>query len=110
MVREFFMNIITNFSVALGVILGGAIIGSMGTFLVGKPPLHEMATLAKNLKFWAVVAAIGGTFDTIYKFERGYLDGSFLEIVKQIIFIVSALIGVNTGMMIIQWLTQEDLS
>src|SRR5699024_11732049 len=51
--------------IAFGVIIGGAIIGSVGTFLTGGAPLSAIARIAQSLKIWAVVCAIGGTFDAI---------------------------------------------
>lgn len=107
--REFLQSVIFDFFVAFGVIVGGAIIGGIGAFFVSKPPLDSMVTLADNLKIWAVVAAIGGTFDTITNLEKGFLFGSPDEIVKQIIVIVSAMTGAHTGYILIQWLTQEHI-
>lgn len=106
--KEFLQSVVFDFFVAFGVIIGGAIIGGIGAYLVSKPPLYEMWTIARKLKIWAVVAAIGGTFDTITNFEKGILFGSPDEIVKQIIVIISAMTGANTGMILIQWLTQQQ--
>jgi hypothetical protein len=108
--RIFTMVSITYFFISLGVILGGSILGGMAGFLTGKPPLSEMANLAKGLKIWAIVAAIGGTFDAINNFERGYLEGSLADIVKQIAWIISAYLGARTGIIIIKWLTQESFN
>ncbi|HET7658293.1 MAG TPA: YtrH family sporulation protein [Bacillales bacterium] len=106
--KEFIQSVVFDFFVAFGVIVGGAIIGGIGAFLVSKPPLTAMWTLAGNLKIWAVVAAIGGTFDTITNLEKGFLYGSPDEIVKQIIVIVSAMTGAHSGTILIQWLTQQE--
>ncbi len=67
-----------------------------------------MHQLSKSLKIWAIVAAIGGTFDAINHFERSFLGGSFIEVFNQIIYIIAALLGANTGQVIIQWITQEE--
>lgn len=108
--REFLQSVIMDFFVAFGVIVGGAIIGGIGAFFVSKPPLSTMMTLAGNLKIWAVVAAIGGTFDTITNLENGFLMGSPSEVVKQIFVLLSAMTGAYTGSSLIQWLTQQDMS
>lgn len=105
--KEFLQAVVLDFFVAFGVMIGGAIIGGIGAFLVSKPPLTEIAVIARNLKIWAVVAAIGGTFDTITNLEKGFLFGSPDEIVKQIIIIISAMTGANTAMILIDWLTQD---
>jgi hypothetical protein len=107
-VREFLMYIILDFCVALGVVVGGSIVGGIGAFLVSKPPLHFMATLSSDLKIWALVAAIGGTFDTITNIEKGFLDGTPGQILQQVLLILFALSGAHTGMIIIQWLTGES--
>ncbi|MHB1126736.1 MAG: YtrH family sporulation protein, partial [Bacillota bacterium] len=50
------------FFVALGVVLGAALVGSLAAVLVGEPPIRTMTRLAQEIKIWAIVAAIGGTF------------------------------------------------
>jgi hypothetical protein len=110
MVRDFFANIILDFAIAFGVILGGALIGGLAAFLVGKAPILEMMELAKKLKIWAIVAAIGGTFDTINNFERSFVNGATIEIFKQLTYIFIAMAGANTAMLLIQWITQENVN
>lgn len=103
-------SLISCYFVALGVLVGGAIIGGIGSFLVGDPPLTMMSRLAKSLKIWALVAAIGGTFEAIESFERGLFYGSPLDVFKQILLIITAMGGAHTGSSIISWLTQEQNS
>jgi hypothetical protein len=110
MVRDFISNIIIDFFIAFGVILGGSLIGGIASFLVGKAPMMETVELAKKLKIWAIVAAIGGTFDTISNFERGFVNGATFEIFKQLSYILVAMAGANSAMLLLQWLTQENLS
>ncbi|WLD92357.1 YtrH family sporulation protein [Alkalihalobacillus sp. AL-G] len=107
--REFVTTNIIYFFVAFGIIMGGCVIGAIGMMLTGKPPFLSMHQLSKSLKIWAIVAAIGGTFDTINHFERNFLGGgSFVEVINQIIYIIAALLGANTGEAVIQWITQEE--
>ncbi|EIT85447.1 hypothetical protein A374_09428 [Fictibacillus macauensis ZFHKF-1] len=108
--RETLAATIITFFIAFGVILGGAIIGGLAAFLVGKAPLMETVDLARKLKIWAIVAAMGGTFDTITNFERSFLTGATHEIIKQIIIIFIAMAGANAAMVLLQWLTQENLN
>jgi hypothetical protein len=105
----FVATLIFSFFIAVGVILGGAIIGGIAAFLVGDPPLTRMWSLAKSLKIWAIVAAIGGTFDTFYNLEKGLFNGETKFLVKQLLLIISATGGAQTGALIISWLTQETL-
>jgi hypothetical protein len=105
----FVATLIFSFFIAGGVLLGGAIIGGIGAFLVGEPPLARMWSLAKSLKIWAIVAAIGGTFDTFYNLEKGLFNGETKFLVKQLLLIISATGGAQTSALIISWLTQESL-
>lgn len=110
MVEERFMATLINiYFIALGVLLGGSLIGGIGAFLIGEPPLIMIGRIAKSLKIWAIVAAIGGTFDAITNFQRGLFDGVPLDIFKQILLIVAAMAGTQTGAKIITWLIQENV-
>ncbi|MCF3943350.1 YtrH family sporulation protein [Oceanobacillus alkalisoli] len=110
MEERFFAAFIHCFFIAFGVILGGSVIGSIGDFATGEAPLSSMTRIADKLRIWAIVAAIGGTFDAIANVERGLLDGSTFDLVKQVLLIVSAMGGVKVGIMIIEWLTQRGMS
>ncbi|MCF6138210.1 YtrH family sporulation protein [Pseudalkalibacillus berkeleyi] len=105
-VRDFVSTNIIYFFVAFGIIIGGCLIGAIGMMFVGRPPFQSMILLSKSLKIWAIVAAIGGTFDTIDKFESSLFSGSILEVINQCIYIIAALIGANTGEAVIRWMTQ----
>lgn len=107
---SFFPALVQSYFLALGVLLGGAIIGGIGAFLMGQPPLTSMYRFALDLKIWAVVSAIGGTFDTFYTVDRGLFSGETRDLVKQIFLILSAIGGAQTGVTIITWLTQEHIS
>ncbi|KGM44844.1 YtrH family sporulation protein [Neobacillus niacini] len=106
----FFPTFIESYFIALGVILGGALIGGIAAFLTGQPPLTAVYRLSTDLRIWAIVAAIGGTFDAVYTFERGIFNAETRDIFKQLLIILSALGGAQTGALIINWLTQEYIS
>lgn len=107
---KFITSFINCFFIAFGVIMGGAIIGSLGSFFTGEAPLTSMNRIAKGLRIWAIVAAIGGTFDAIANFERGVIDGSTIDIVKQVLLIISAMGGVKTAIVLLQWILGEDVT
>lgn len=109
MEERFIAQFIHCFFIAFGVIVGGAIIGSMGSFATGGAPFTSMNRIAKSLRIWAIVAAIGGTFDAIANFEKGIYDGSTLDMFKQILLILSAMGGVKTAITLIGWIIQEDV-
>jgi len=110
MEERFIVSFIQCYFIAFGVIIGGSLIGSIGPFLTGESPLSSMGRIAQSLKIWAIIAAIGGTFDAIENFQKGLLDESTLDMFKQILLIISAMIGVKSGISIIQWATDEDIS
>ncbi|WP_017726598.1 YtrH family sporulation protein [Halalkalibacterium ligniniphilum] len=107
--RDFLATLIIDFFVAFGVIIGGAIIGGMGAYLIGKPPLSAMLDLANSLKIWAIVAAIGGTFDAITSIERGLFNGTHDDIFKTLFMVFVALCGAHSGTLLIQWIVGEQL-
>lgn len=108
MEERFFAAFIHCFFIAFGVVIGGTIIGSIGSFLTGDAPFPAMNRIAESLKIWAIVAAIGGTFDAISNFQRGFLDGSTFDLFKQVLLIISAMGGVKIGMVLISWITNEN--
>ncbi|MBP2077346.1 YtrH family sporulation protein [Oceanobacillus polygoni] len=108
MEERFFAAFISCFFIALGVIIGGSFIGSIGDFATGDAPLTSMGRIADRLRIWAIVAAIGGTFDAIANFEKGLTDGSTIDFVKQVLLILSAMGGVKTGIIIIDWFLQKE--
>jgi|SRR4051794_32513618 Sporulation protein YtrH len=105
--QPFFSLFLQSYFIALGVLIGGSIIGGFAAFLTGKPPLTEIFRLSNMIRIWAIVTAIGGTFDAVYTFERGLLQGETKDLFKQFLLILSALGGAQTGSLFINWLTQE---
>ncbi|MGE6719252.1 YtrH family sporulation protein [Peribacillus frigoritolerans] len=101
---------LNSYFISLGVLLGGSIIGGLAAFFTGQAPMTTVFRLSDSLRIWAIVAAIGGTFDMVYNFERGIFHGETKDIVKQVLLILSALGGAQTGALIINWFTQEHIS
>lgn len=89
--------------------MGGALIGGLASFLTGQPLLTQIARISELIRIWAIIAAIGGTFDTVYSFERGLMDGDTKDIFKQFLLILSAMGGAQTGATIIKWITMEHI-
>jgi len=105
----FIPTLITTYFLALGILIGGSIIGALGYYLVGQPPLSSLFDLSQRLRIWAIVGAVGGTFDTFYSFEKGLFQGEIIDFIKQIFYIVAAMGGTHTGTIIIQWFTGEHV-
>lgn len=108
--QPFFTHLIDSYFIALGVLLGGALIGGLGAFLTGKPIMTVIYGISSQIRIWAIVAAIGGTFDAVYSFERGLFDGDTKDIFKTFLLILAALGGAQTGSILITWLTGEHIS
>ena len=90
-------KIVLVFFTALGIMLGAVMIGSIAAVLVREPPMAVMLKLARDMKIWAIAAAIGGTFSTFEIFESGLFNGEVRAVVKQILYIISALAGTQAG-------------
>ncbi|WP_091836885.1 YtrH family sporulation protein [Marininema halotolerans] len=105
---EFWSTSVLNFCIALGVVLGGSTMGGVGAFFTNQPPLYVMDNLADQLKIWALVAALGGTFDTIKSFELHILGGELDQVFQQLIFILSAFFGAHVGTTLVRWLINGE--
>ncbi|WP_181349833.1 YtrH family sporulation protein [Thalassobacillus sp. CUG 92003] len=104
------ISMIHCFFIAFGVVIGGAIIGSIGGFITGEAPMTSIYRIAKRLRIWAIVAAIGGTFDAISNFEKGIFEGSPFDLFKQVMVIVSAMGGVQAALLVFSWVLHEDVT
>lgn len=90
-------KIVLIFFTALGIMLGSVMIGSLAAVIVREPPVSVMLKLSRDMKIWAIAAAIGGTFSTFEIFESGLFSGEVRAVVKQLLYIMSALAGTQAG-------------
>ncbi|MCL6561099.1 MAG: YtrH family sporulation protein [Firmicutes bacterium] len=95
--EPFFHKAILIFFTALGIMVGAVTVGSLAAVLVREPPVAVMLKLARDMKIWAIAAAIGGTFSTFEILESGLFNGEVRAVLKQMIYIVSALAGTQAG-------------
>lgn len=91
--REFLLPFFT----ALGVIIGGSVIGSLASFFAHGSPLATMNQLARSLRLWAVMIGIGGTFNVIKGIESGVFEGQPLALVRQLLVFTSGYLGAFFG-------------
>ena len=101
-------RILLVFFTALGVVLGGAIIGSIGATIGGESPFKIMLQLANEIKLWAVITAVGGTFTTLRVIEGGVFEGKITLLIKQFILLTGAFLGAQLGLWLITVLTGSD--
>jgi len=93
----FTSNIIYNFLIAFGVIIGASLFAGIGALINDHPPLKCMFEIASSIKIWAVAVALGGTFSTFEILEKGLFRREIRSIVKQAVYVVVAVIGANAG-------------
>ena len=90
-------KIIPTFFIALGVVLGAAFFGSIGGLLTHQPPLKVMSDIAEDIKLYAIISAIGGTFTSLKIVEGGFFKGEFTLIIQQFLVLISAYFGAQLG-------------
>ena len=105
LVLKILRELLLGYFTALGVLLGGALVGSLATVFTFGSPLATMHQIAKACKIWAVVVAIGGTFQTIRAIEVGLFDGQVFALLRQLSLLISAFLGASTAYWIIITLT-----
>ena len=98
----FYTNVANIFFVAFGVVTGASIFAGIGAIMTNHPPLKAMIDIAGSIKIWALVAALGGTVSSFEIIEKGLFEGEFKSIIKQAIYVLSALVGANIGYSVIR--------
>jgi hypothetical protein len=93
------------FCTSLGIILGGSLIGSLSTIITGEQPYFTMRKLAEDMKIWAVVAAIGGSFSSFEVLGSGLFSGEIRLLAKQLFYVISSFAGAELGIYLIYTLT-----
>lgn len=103
------IKVISIFFVAFGIVLGGSLLSGLGAVLTKQSPIFIMKSVALDIKFWAVLSAIGGTIDTLKGFEEGFIGGHFSVIVRQILYIVSAFTGATLASYILIFIIEGKI-
>jgi len=109
MLESLIINLIMSYFLAFGVVIGGSLFGGIGAFLTHQAPILTMKQLSNDIKIWALVVSLGGTFDSFRTFESGIFDGNFSGIVRQLLMIISGLVGAYSGRVVLLWLIKGDL-
>ncbi len=100
--NAFYTNVTHIFFIAFGVVTGASIFAGIGAIVTDHPPLKTMLEIGGSIKIWALVAALGGTFSSFEIIDKGLFEGEFKSIIKQAIYVVSALVGANIGYSVIR--------
>ncbi|MCR6546075.1 YtrH family sporulation protein [Dehalobacterium formicoaceticum] len=105
----FYQKLLLIYFTALGVLVGASLIGSIAAVITRYPPIEILLRISREIKIWAIVAAIGGTFSTIEILQLGILEGEIRALIKQLFYIISAFAGAHTGYLIITHLVGRSL-
>lgn len=97
LLSNFFTNVINNFLISFGVVIGASIFAGVGAIITDNPPFRTMINLAASIKIWAMATALGGTFSSFVVIDKGLFEGELGSIIKQVIYIFMALLGANAG-------------
>jgi len=103
--HAFLPKMVLVFFTAFGIMIGACLMGSLAALLFREPPITIMITLAKEIKIWAIVPAIGGTFSMFDALESGIFKGDVRAVVKQILFVLSSFSGTHLGYYVVVNLT-----
>ncbi|WP_018131624.1 YtrH family sporulation protein [Effusibacillus pohliae] len=103
----FVSTMILDFCVALGMVLGGSLVGGVGALLTHYPPMKAMLDLAEQLKIWALVAAVGGSVDTLKIIGDGVWGFQFSPVVKQFAYLIASFLGCQVGYYLVKWIVTE---
>ncbi len=99
--QAFLPKLVLVFFTAFGIMLGASMMGSLAAFLMREQPVATMLTLVKDIKIWAIVAAIGGSFSTFEILETGIFQGEIRMVAKQLLFILSSFMGTHLGYLLV---------
>lgn len=88
---------IRNFLIAFGVVIGASVFAGIAAIITNRPPLKSMLDLAGSIKIWAMAVALGDTFSSFAVIEKGLFEGEFKSIVKQAIYVLTAILGASAG-------------
>lgn len=100
--HEFAVQLLRAFCIALGVSLGGSLVGSLAALLTGGYVLRELAGLADELKLWALITALGGTFGPLRNIELGLVGGEVHRLIQQMLLIACAFLGAHLGYLLLR--------
>lgn len=101
---SFITNMIYSFFIAFGVIIGASAFGALAAIINNQPPLKAIVDLAGSIKIWAVATALGGTFSSLEVLDDGVFKGEIRLLMKQLIYILVALLGANAGFYLVKLL------
>jgi hypothetical protein len=96
------------FFTAIGIELGGPLVGAVPAMFFCGRPFKTAIELAEDLKIWAMAMAIGGSFTVLEALETGLVHRQINQVVKQGTAVIGAFAGAQVGFWIIKSLTRAN--
>ncbi|MCY0863722.1 MAG: sporulation protein [Sulfobacillus sp.] len=93
------------FFLAMGVTLGGGLLGSFGQWLAGQPEINP-ALIAYRIRIWAVAMAIGGTLTVFEQLEQHLTSRALGDAGKTALLVGVAYLGAEIGFWVVAWWSQ----
>lgn len=91
-------DLVHAFFMPMGMVVGGSLFSAAAAVLTGRLPVTTMLRTAEDLKFWAILASLGGTLTTIRSLEGGILTGRLDLVGRQLFHIMTAFLGAHLGL------------
>jgi len=102
---EIARGLLVPFFTALGVVLGGSLIGGLAALFYPESPFYRMQALAGDIKLWAIVVVIGGTLPTLRALDSGLFGGEVVHLVRQLGVIFAGFLGAHAGYWLVMTIT-----
>lgn len=87
---------------ALGVTLGGGLVGALGHWMAGQNAQANAAQIAFRIRIWAVAVSIGGTISALESFEKSLATRALLDLARGALTLVAAYAGAELGYLLLQ--------
>lgn len=88
---------------ALGVTLGGGLLGALGHWLAGQQASADASQIAFKIRIWAVAVAIGGTITALENFQKSVASRAMVDLIRGGITLLAAYAGAALGYWLIRW-------
>lgn len=88
--------------------LGGALLAAAGAALTGGHPVRTLLRWGDELRFWGVLAALGGSFEPLRHIEAGLFGLQLKLLVKEVLVVLAALVGAYTAWLLLLQLVGSE--
>lgn len=95
-------RLLSNFLIALGVTLGGTLSGAAASLLVGGHPMDRLRFLSDEMRLWAILIAMSGSFEPLRGLEQGIFGLDPKAMGRQMLYLVTAMAGAHMAYVLLQ--------